>query len=161
MCTPQGKVLQKCNDVRGAQAELAEFGLFWLVSYSVCAFCQKFRHLHIRTGWNFLESLWGRALPSRAAKGPSVPMSCSTQSEPRDTQQSNSASPPWSVTVSRLHLLSRKVEFFPSLIIQCNIHFLSPHEPRIPMCSNKLQKLAGQVLQKAQAFNVSCFNNLH
>lgn len=99
--------------------------------------------------------------PAEQPRTPACPCPAGPSESPGTPSRAIQLLHPGSVTASRLHLLSRKAEFFPSLIIQCNIHFLSPHEPRIPMCSNKLQKLAGQVLQKAQAFNVSCFNNLH
>lgn len=72
---------------------------------------------------------------------PVCPCPAGSQSEPRQTQQKQfSFSSLDSGTASWFHLFSPKVEFFPSLIIQCNIHFLSPHEPHIPMCSNQLCK---------------------
>lgn len=71
VCTIQRKVLQKRDYVREPQRKETEFGLFWLVNYSQCAFGQNpiFRDLLVRIRHNFLESLWGTELSSSTARG--------------------------------------------------------------------------------------------
>lgn len=129
------KVLQKWNDARGSQCKETQFGLFWLVNYSCVPSASPFRHLHTRIRFHFLQCPWAVEFSSRAGKGAWSQCARVLQGPSRDTQQKQ---------FSFLHpgfchcvLASPPKEFFPSLIIQCNIHFLSPHEPHIPMCSNK------------------------